>query len=170
MMDGLSAVGLAGTIAQLLDFMGKLAVGTYEIYSSANGKTAEHTHLDKLQTHIVSLSERLELDILSNAAPTESERDLLDLARKCKEKGKIFQKELLKVKAKVPNSKKESFKQTLKGIWKTKEFHMMEKRVNDLKGELALALISLTKYVQFYSRIRQRSRNANDTFKKGQHL
>jgi hypothetical protein len=41
-MDPLTAVSLAGTILQFIDFSSKLVAGTYEIDRSVSGATAEN--------------------------------------------------------------------------------------------------------------------------------
>src|ERR1700712_4231211 len=81
----LSALGLAANILQFLEFTTKLIVGTCEVFSSADGTTLEHAHLSLVQAHIASLSERLEFNSSLNNSMNKPEKELVALAKKCKE-------------------------------------------------------------------------------------
>lgn len=59
-MDPLSAIGIAASIVQFLDFSQKLVSGTLELYRASDGATSYNSHLEYITNDLSQLCGTLE--------------------------------------------------------------------------------------------------------------
>ena len=59
MLDPLTAIGVASSIVQLLDFGSKVLVAGYGAYKAVDGAIGEHLRLETICTDLEQLSSRL---------------------------------------------------------------------------------------------------------------
>lgn len=92
-MDPLSALGVAGTVVQFVQFACALFDGTRKIYNSASGASNENERLEFIYTRLSDLSSRLGICVnqrlksvrfVASELPKDAP-SLADLAAKCRE-------------------------------------------------------------------------------------
>lgn len=136
-MDPITAVNLAASIVQFIDFANKLLTGIQETKQSSTGKRAEYEELDltvdasaKLHEHIVCLT-----DASDNVAKlSRREKELLPLQRVCVKIGNELKAALQTASVERSIGSKprgwESVKAGLASVLK-------ERKIRDLEGRLA---------------------------------
>ncbi|KAJ0415319.1 hypothetical protein BJY00DRAFT_266622 [Aspergillus carlsbadensis] len=136
-MDPLTAVSLAGTILQFIDFSSKLVAGTYEIYRSASGATAENEDITTVITDLKEVTLELDADIVGRG---KHEKALKALATKCGE----LSGQLLAVLEKLRASDKQSAWKSLRVKWasmrKSDEIQRIERRLGEYRSEILVRL------------------------------
>jgi hypothetical protein len=71
-MDPLTAIGLASSIVQFVDYTTKLIQGAKEIYISVSGTTEENKSLETITKEMEGLSSRLYTPISSQESEDEN--------------------------------------------------------------------------------------------------
>ncbi|KAL2815396.1 hypothetical protein BDW59DRAFT_153888 [Aspergillus cavernicola] len=136
-MDPISAVSFAGMILQFIDFASKLVVGTYEVYRSTGGTTAENVHITAIVNNLNIVTGEMDSDILGN---TKHEKALKVLALKCE----ALSQNLLTVLEKLKVSDKNSAWQSLRVKWasmrKGDELQNIERRLWKYRSQILLRL------------------------------
>ena len=134
-MDPLSALGLAGTVLQFIDFAYKLVSGSVEIYKSTGGLTAENEFLEVIAEDVRQRSD----DIPDSSAfgSSNAGRRLQMLATKSKN---IAQQilgiiEYLKRETGKPN-KWHSFVDLVRSMRRGPELRMLIDRINKLQVQI----------------------------------
>ena len=143
-MDPLTAIGLASSIVQFVDFSTKLIHGAREIYDSVSGETEENRSLEA----VVSEMERLSSKLLSpnNPQQTEDERALCRLAAECNILSDQILGLLEKIKPKDAKSKRQSAWAAVKNKLHEREKLELEKRLENCRSQLELQLNFLTRF------------------------
>ena len=101
-MDPITAVGFASSILQFIDFSWGLVTGTYEVYKSVTGTTAENAHISTVINDLESVTDGLIPDIRGK---TKHEKELCKLAEKCHSLSQDLSKILKKLQVTEKNSK-----------------------------------------------------------------
>ncbi|KAL2848780.1 hypothetical protein BJX68DRAFT_238656 [Aspergillus pseudodeflectus] len=152
-MDPLTAVSLAGTILQFIDFSSKLVAGTYEIYRSASGTTAENEDIATVIADLKEVTVELDVDITGRG---KHEKALKALATKCAE----LSGQLLAVLEKLKTPDKHSAWKSMGVKWssmrKSDEIQRIERRLGEYRAEILVRLTFLLRSVEF-SDARKRS-------------
>ena len=144
-MDPLSAIGLAGTILQFVDFSSNLIAGTYEVYKSAEGTTAENADISAIVGDLYLLSDDLDFDLLGS---TKHEKALKILAGKCRELSEslIVIVERLKVSGKSSTWK--CLRVKMAALRKSQEIEYIERRLREYRSQILLRLTLMLGYVR----------------------
>lgn len=137
-MDPLTAIGLASSIVQFIDYSTKLIHGAKEIYGSATGATEENQRLENVTAEMQTLS--LKLLPRQDAQQTEDERALSRLAAECKILSDQILVLLKSIKPKDLNSKRQSVWAALKSKWNEREKQELEERLKNCRSQLELQL------------------------------
>jgi hypothetical protein len=141
-MDPFTALGLAGNILQFVDFSCELISKSREIYNSG-----VNTHFVDLQIVAANLSE-LSASCSSNRFNLEfEEEDALNItATACKE---VADELLLTIEKLIlkngMHNKWSSFRQALKAIWKKDKIDALEHRLDTLRSQLNLDIVTILK-------------------------
>src|ERR1700722_20902334 len=109
-MEGLAAIGLAGTIIQFVDFSGKLVSKTAEIYKSGAGALIKNIDIETATNNLILLSTNLHASADSASGTA--------LGKLCQSCGAVVQQlpsALDKVKAKGEYQKGKSFRKACGG-------------------------------------------------------
>ncbi|KAF2096455.1 hypothetical protein NA57DRAFT_43108, partial [Rhizodiscina lignyota] len=151
-LDGFTALALAGNVIQFVDFCSKLLSSTYEIYESADGAPERHVHLAKIEDDFSDFIRNLSLGprgATGGAFPSNipaHEKAVEKLARGCMEDAKRLRNILKELRRdEDPKISKiwQSFRQALRSYWKEGRIRELERRLNDVKSELLLRLVGL---------------------------
>jgi hypothetical protein len=142
-MDPLTAISLASSIVQFIDFSTKLIHGASEIYGSVTGATGENHSLENITVEMQTLSSKLLPR--QNAQQTEDEQALSRLAAECKILSDQILALLKSIKPKDFNSKRQSVWAALKGKWNEREKQELVERLKYCRGQLELQLNFLSR-------------------------
>ncbi|KAH0534152.1 hypothetical protein FGG08_007261 [Glutinoglossum americanum] len=143
-MDPLTAVSFAAGILQFIDFSWGIISGTYEVYRSGSGTTAENAHISTVLTDLERVTDGLCTDI---EGKTKHERELCKLADKCHDLSQDLAKILRKLKATDKNSKWQSLKVKWASMRNESEVASVENRLDRYRAQILLRLNFMLKYV-----------------------
>jgi hypothetical protein len=141
-LDALSAVSLAATIIQFVDFSSKIVSKGYHLYESADGVLSENARLGYVIADLKSLNTRLQKHEKLGCL-TKEEQALEDLSSQCS----IIAKELLErldklnVEANTKNRKWKSFRQALKSVWNKKALDEMAATLSEYRNQIELHIL-----------------------------
>lgn len=139
-MDPFSAVSVASSIVQLIDFGGKLVDKGLRIYNSADGSLVEHVNKEAAIQHLVYLTTKLQDSaptILSDDTTSQVENHALHaLCAKCRIVGEELLDCLRAVRVDGKNRKWKSFRQALRSVSTEETITSIETRLAALKDEL----------------------------------
>lgn len=123
-MDPLSAVSLAGTVVQFLDFGIKLVAKTHEIYNSAEGAEVRNIELDAIAQNFVSLNQRVRNRSrqVCAYAISEDEKALEAMTEQCNKVGEELIDALQKAKVQGAHKRWKSVRQALKSVLRLKQY------------------------------------------------
>ncbi|MCJ1382575.1 hypothetical protein MMC17_005688 [Xylographa soralifera] len=145
-MDPLTALGLAASVAQLIDFGSKIVTKSKEI--AENGSSISVTHLSGITNDLVVINSNLEQQLGYRKVPgagfTKEEQALHDLTLQCK----TVAQELIDCLSRVTldSHKKDKWatvRAAVKTIWSKDRIDSLANRLNDYREQLALRVLLL---------------------------
>lgn len=141
-MDPMTAVALASSIVQFVDFSSKLVSKGHHIYTSANGALSENLDLEAVTVDLSHLTARLK-GYEGCTCPTKDQQDLLNLASSCDFLADQLMERLekLKVDKDAKHRKWKSFRQALKAVWSKKELDDMATSLASFRSQLELHIL-----------------------------
>lgn len=138
----MSAISLAGTIVQFVDFSSKLVSKGYYIYQSATGASPENLELEAITTDLSLLNTKLKTHGKYDCS-AKDEKSLEKLSQQCTDIADELLSRLQKLK--VPTDAKyrkwKSFRQALKTVWNKKDLDEMSTRLEGLRGQLEFHIL-----------------------------
>lgn len=140
-MEALEAVGLAGNIVQFIQFSCELLSLSSNIKSSDDGFSSSHSDLHTIAKDLREHSAKL-------SAVSPSNRSVNDLATRSKSVAKDLLSALEEIRGKMPqegSGRCGSYRQALKAIWKRDKIESLLSRLEKLRDQAALHLISETR-------------------------
>lgn len=150
-MDPLSALGLAGNIAQFLDFSFTLCSTFSEICKSAKNLSASSEHAEiRVTTFMDSLDlvsdslDRYEEE-LSDDGPLERIQDtgIKSIVEDCREVAADLQDTIDKLRPAEDSGKWKKFAAAIRQLWSDKRVQKLLKRLSDLRSDLTTRTILL---------------------------
>ena len=144
-MDPFSALNLASSICQLLEFGGRLVSGSLELYRSRDGTSSVHDELELLADDLIQMCGALTQpeSRIDQQHAIKSELALIPLAQSCKELGERFLSVLNSLKVKARHQKIDSVRQALKREWKRKTIQDYEKRLKSYRSQITVHLLEI---------------------------
>jgi hypothetical protein len=145
-MDPLTALSVAGTIIQFVDFGSKLLSGTVELYRSSHGRLEIHQELELVTSNLKSVAIKIR-----RASPfpegevrrplsEEDQRQEDSIHAICDEATRIADELVGKLASlKIKGEKNrvwESFKAVIKAAWSKEEIVALSKRLSRLRDAL----------------------------------
>lgn len=147
MLDPFSALSLAATIVQFVDFSSKLISDTAELYRSSKGSLARNIELSTIVTDLGAISSGLEVRGRSIAhACSNDERAIASLATQCKNLSSKLLDVLEDLSVKGSHKKWKSVSQALRSVWKESEIREIQKRLDSFRSQLTIRLVATLKY------------------------
>ena len=147
-MDPLTALSLAGTIVQFVDFGGKLLKDGRELYKSTTGSLTVNDELELIVADLQALIVKFQHSICSPATSgclPEADQDLADHFTKiCDEATKIaieLATRLHSLKVKEKNRIWSSIHQAVKSAWSRDELFGMVERLSTLREAMETRLL-----------------------------
>jgi len=161
MLDPLTALGLASSVAQFVDFGFKVISESRQQYRSATGILPDNLSLETFVADLSDISERLASDdserpggtrFITNSAirtwdKSHEDRALRELAARSKTLADEILHILEDLKVKGPNRRWESIRQAFRSRMKREKIRDMEKRLEQIRSQLNLRLVAMMEYV-----------------------
>jgi hypothetical protein len=142
-MDPFTAIGLASSIVQFVDFSTKLINGAREVYNSASGMTEENKSLESIVNEMKQLSSKLLPT--THHSRSEDEKALCRVAAECNILSDQILDLLGTIKPKLPKSKRQSAWAAVKNKMHEREKLELQKRLDNCHSQLELQLNFLTR-------------------------
>jgi hypothetical protein len=155
-MDTLSALSLAGTVVQFVDFGYKLVSTSRDFYKSSHGALEAHVQLELITSDLRAFLVKLQQNSKSKfAVPRAGNRTPWDgdFQRICSQAEKVAQElvarlEGLKVK-KAGHRQWESLQMAVKTAWTRRELEGLKTELLELRDVLETRLMLSLRYVNF---------------------
>jgi hypothetical protein len=133
MLDPLTALSLAGTVVQFVDFGSKIVSKGYRLHESGDGTLVENAFSEKLTTDLARMCRDIKQSLSSQAAPGANGIAGQELLKLCSGSLEVAEQllerfESLKVKG-SKHRKWKSARQALKSVCSKQEIEAMEKRL-----------------------------------------
>lgn len=139
-MDPITAIGLASSILTFIDSATKIVRGTYEVYQSTSGATAENVHVDTIVGDLSEITANFITDIPGR---TNNEIALRDLASNCQAVSGKLQALLNTLKVSGDHTTWNSLKVKIKSMRKESEIVSMEKQLSDYRAQILTRLMAM---------------------------
>ena len=148
MLDPLTALSVAGTIVQFVDFSSKLLAKSREIYESASGASIDNNQLEAIAKDLEGLNARLRKPLPSQQSLDDSDISLVKLGEQCAGVAAelIHALEELKVRG-TTHLRWKSFRKALKSVRKREEVEAITLRLQNFREELNLHILVNLRYV-----------------------
>lgn len=145
-MDPLSAISLAGTVVQFVDFGFKIVKIAEEFQRSASGASVENDRIDSLTIKMQALALDLQPQKIEFSM-TADERRLNDLAKECQSLSENLLDLLgtLKIQDSSKKSKRQALSATFRNMRKKNEKEELRARLERCKQQLHLQLSQTTR-------------------------
>jgi hypothetical protein len=144
-MDPVSALSVASSVIQIVDFSAKLFSHIYEVYESESGGTAEHT-LIKRETEQVRI---LNGHLTRAVDPGKLERDLtpleievVSLARECDDAAVQLTEKLESVSLDTQKGKAwAAVRSAVKSVWRQRDIDRLRQRLDSCRQLLTTSIL-----------------------------
>ncbi|KAF2647413.1 hypothetical protein K491DRAFT_614642, partial [Lophiostoma macrostomum CBS 122681] len=146
-MDPLSALSIATSIVQFVDFSGRIIFGTWQIYRSPSGLSGDHADLGEITQTLQSLGSKMTSRALSDTV--EHERELKVL---CDNVNAVAQELLDQANLELP-SKWESCLKALQSVWSQQKIHELAQKLDGFRQQLTLLLVIILREEVYSSRV-----------------
>ncbi|MCJ1397597.1 hypothetical protein MMC11_000792 [Xylographa trunciseda] len=146
MLDPFTALSLASTVVQFVDFGSKLIKEGSELYHSAGGALTVNAELEKITVDLKQLTNKLETPPLPGTTSTENTKEneaLRNLAGSCSKAAEELLEVLEDLKVKGTNRQWQSLRQALRTSHKKDKIRGIEKKLDKLQKMLNTRLIAM---------------------------
>jgi len=144
-MDPISALGVAGTVVQFVQFAAALVNNVREIHHSASGTTLATQDLEAVHTTLSQFSENLQD---SPPSPSIYGKELEVLAKRCKDDCDRLLKlaDHLKVESGEKKRWWKSFQKAMLELWTQKDVEDLRQRISESQAAILLVLCASSRY------------------------
>ncbi|CZR60300.1 uncharacterized protein PAC_10196 [Phialocephala subalpina] len=145
-IDPLTALSVAGSVIQLVDFSLKIVSKSKELYRSNNGILEENAKAETVTTRLKQMTGRLKQANKSQSAENkEAYSRLGDICKECAEASDELIRRLGKLEVPTWSDKRKwkSFRQALKTVWSKQAIDEMAKRLQALRAELDTHILEI---------------------------
>ena len=153
-MEPFSALAVATSAVQFVDFTSKLITESYKLHTSAKGQLEEHVILEKVTKNLrdvsIDLSTQIEKQtVLANLS--HNDKELQHLCKSCHEISLQLLEALEKLKAEDGSSKWKSFRQALRTVWTREHIEGLEKQLDRFRQQLVISILASFRQVMSLS-------------------
>jgi hypothetical protein len=149
-MDPISAVSLASSIIQIVDFSSRLLSRTHELYVSVDGSLKEHMIIDNATNNLSSLYGDLQKSnksIPGSLGLSDADKLLVKLKDESEVVVRKLRGALDKAKTKKAHSKAQSVFQALKSVFTDPEILRLANELDNIGKQVNMALLLSLRYV-----------------------
>jgi hypothetical protein len=149
-MDPLSALGVAASVVQFLDFASTLVSSTYKIYKSTTGDTKEKLDLMVVTSSLKSLSNDLRLSLDQDTSEgkelSKVDTEINTLCASCSDVADELILALEKLNVQKEHDIWQSVRTALQSVWGRKEVDALEKRLESFRSQISLHINASLRY------------------------
>jgi hypothetical protein len=138
-MDPISALSVAGTVVQLVDFSIKIVSKSSELYRLGSDGPVENQSIDKATEDLTKLNNKLKDSSVSDP-------DLQELCKSCGCAADELLVALSKIKVDGKGRAWQSFRKAFRSIWSKEKIQELENRMARFRDELNLRLTAGLRY------------------------
>jgi hypothetical protein len=144
MLDPLTAISLAGNVAQFVDFSSKIVSKTRELTKSSHRATQEAYNAEILVRDLVRVTEKVKDGARDARAssPAEEDKALEDLCDGCIILSERIIKRLEKLKLEEGAGKRSAFLHALKSVWSQRELESEESQLATYRSQLEFRVLT----------------------------
>jgi hypothetical protein len=144
MLDPLTAISLAGNVAQFVDFSSKIVSRTRELTKSSHRATQEAYNAEILVRDLVRVTEKVKDGARAARAASLGEEDkaLEDLCNGCIILSERMIKRLEKLKPEEGAGKRQAFLHALKSVWSQRELECEESQLATYRSQLEFRVLT----------------------------
>jgi hypothetical protein len=153
MMDPLSALSIAASVVQFVQFGASLVSKTHEIYASNEGTLAMNVQVEVATRRLIDLVDSLrDPSFAGSSLPLVESQSLQNICNKCVSiSNELFSRlDKLMVHDAHTYRKWKSFRQALKSVWSKDGIEAIRKRLEVCKDELDIHLVVSIRYFQHF--------------------
>jgi len=153
-MEPFSALAVATSAVQFIDFTSKLITESYKLHASATGQLEEHVILEKVTKNLRDVSLNLSTQVEKQtvlATLSQDDKELQHLCKGCHEISLQLLQALEKLKAEDGSSKWKSFRQALRTIWTREHIEGLEKQLDRFRQQLVISILASFRQVVPFS-------------------
>lgn len=150
LLDPLTALSVAGTVVQFVDYATRLVSKGQQIYRSVDGALLENLELQTVTEDLFKLSNRLNTSVhqgVSSKQLSLDEQALESLAIACRDIAQELLEHLERLKVKGETRKLKSFYKALKSVWNKADLDDLVERLSRYREELEVHLLVSIKFV-----------------------
>ena len=153
-MDPLSAISLAGNIAQFLSYATKLVSKGHALYKSSEGALAENLDLEVIANNLTDINSRV-IQSYSRTPSTASltattlfldHQSLKSIAESCDNVAKQLLDILQKLKVQRPHRTWKSVRQAFKSVWNKAHIDDLRGRMEGYREQMIFHLVAVGRY------------------------
>jgi hypothetical protein len=144
MLDPLSAISLASSVVQFVDFASKLISKGNEYHKSASGALVEHDEFQLASSRLKNLSDGLDVSLnllQASAALSPEEEALKSVVADCRKISIDLTKALKKLRYRGAPTMWKSFRQALKSVWGKEGIETRLQKLRDAQNQLTVHLL-----------------------------
>ena len=149
-MDPVSALGVAASVVQFIDFAEALFSGTYQIYKSATGQTKFNFDLTTITTSLNTLNKdlrsSLHLPTLDGKPLSKIEEEIDTICGSCSKVADQLLLALETLKAQKEHNFWDSFRKALQTVWYKKEVEALVKQLETFRMQISLHINVALRY------------------------
>jgi hypothetical protein len=144
MLDPLTAISLAGNVAQFVDFSGKIVSRTRELTKSSHRATQEAYNAEILVRDLVRVTEKVKdgARAVRASSPAEEDKALEDLCDGCIILSERIIKRLEKLKLEERAGKRSAFLHAVKSVWSQRELESEESQLATYRSQLEFRVLT----------------------------
>jgi hypothetical protein len=149
-LDPMSALSVAASAVQFVDFTRMIVCKSKDLYLSTDGVLQENKQTETVTMRLKELADSVGVLATPPLSNSGSSRTNSRLQKICMECGSISTELLQRLhQLKLPDQSKhrkwKSFRQALKSVWSKREIDNMAKKLSDLRAELDTEVLILLK-------------------------
>lgn len=143
-MDPLSALSVAATVVQFIDFSSKILNGAREIHNSDSGMTSENASLRLIVADLQNLSSNLgSVNFQPGWQRNSDQIALQDLANQCQKFSEELSAILEKLSSRDVKSRTESLRVLMQSVRHQKQVRNLQKRLETCRGQLVARIMPI---------------------------
>jgi hypothetical protein len=148
-MDPMSALTIAASVVQFVDYAGKVITSTKRIYKTYNNDAGENVDVKTITESLVSFYKDLSDNLQTTMAVSSHDQPMISLCQRCR----ITCDELIAVLASLSKqacSVWGSFQVAIGSIWGADKVKELRSRIDDYRQQMTMILLLSLKYVSSF--------------------
>ena len=144
-METLTAVSLAGSVVQFLDFGSKLLSKGRKIYNSADGALQENLELEAIALDLKEINQRLKDPVLSSRSSAPSDSFLTKIVGGCDDITTELLEALAGLKVNGAHKRWKSTRQAFKCVLQKGKVEDILRRLDTSRNQISLFLLAISR-------------------------